>query len=105
MAWIAYLPLPGAALVGVFTEPEDPHTRYHAWQGTTWVVLGYITLVALGSLARLSSTGGFVTVMGFLVGAVLSIWMGGLVWGILSAAMGRFARLRPAWDLLVLLGR
>lgn len=98
MAWLAYVPVPGLALVPALLHPESRLARYHAWQGTA-TVLGLIGfLLVMGLLARLSDASAYRTAMGFVAGLGLLLGLGQCGWGMVAAALGRFARIRPWWD-------
>lgn len=105
LAWLAYVPIPGLALVPVAVHPGDRLTRFHAWQGTI-AVLGLVAwLLVIGLLARLSDADAYRTTLGIVSGLGLLAGLVQLGWGIASAALGRFQRLRPWWDLASLVRR
>lgn len=103
MAWLAYVPVPGLAFLSVALRPGDRLTRFHAWQGTLAVLGLLLWLLLTGLLARLSDAGGYRTALGFVSGLGLLAGFVQLGWGIASAALGRFQRLRPWWDVAILL--
>lgn len=106
LAWICYVPLPGVALIPVLVEPRDAHTRYHAWQGTAWTLLAWVVLVAVAVVASWTQAiRPLFLAFAFLEGALVLAAVAGVGCGITTAAMGRFGRVRPAWDLLVALRR
>jgi hypothetical protein len=98
VAWISYVPLPGLALLAVRLHPHDRLTRFHAWQGTILVVGLLATMLVVGLLTMLSDAEGYRAAVGGLAGAALVAGVVQLVWGGVAAALGRFTRLRPAWD-------
>ncbi len=98
--WLSYLPIPGLSLVATWLDPEDPLTRYHAWQGGTLVIGSYVLIIALGFLLRISDAPAFQATIGLTSGLVLLGTLVGMVWGIVAASMKRYVRLRPVWDLL-----
>lgn len=98
--WLSYVPVPGLQAVAVLVAPDDPLTRYHAWQGGVLVALLYAFLVLVGFLARASDAPAYLATMGLLSGTILLAGVAGLVYGAVSAARGRYGRVRPAWDLL-----
>ncbi len=100
LAWLPYLPIPGLALIAVWIEPDNPHTRFHAWQGGTLVVAGFLLVLLLGMLGLLSDAAWYGAVIGTLSGLILLGVLVGSIWGIVSAARGRYDRLRPVWDVL-----
>ncbi len=101
--WLSYIPVPGLQAVAVYLAPEDPLTRYHAWQGGTLVALLYAFLVLVGLLARASDAAAFLATMGLFSGFGLLAGVAGLVYGAVSAARGRYGRVRPIWDLIAAL--
>lgn len=99
VAWLSYLPVPGLALVPVLLHPADRLTRYHAWQGgllvgALWVLMSLFAVLILAIDAK-----GFRDVAGFLFGILLLAGLGQMAWGAVASALGRYPRLRPAWDL------
>ena len=104
MAWVAYLPFPGLFALAVLAYPRDRLVRYHAWQGGTLVVLLYAWLTLWG-LAAAPAPAGAQEAMGVAAGAGLLLAAFGLAWGGVSAARGRYPRIRPVWDLLAAIGR
>ncbi|HUR25197.1 MAG TPA: hypothetical protein VM327_04180 [Candidatus Thermoplasmatota archaeon] len=105
VAWLSYLPLPGLALVPVLMHPGDRLARYHAWQGGVlvgglWILMTVFALLILAIDARPFRAGA-----GFLAGLLLVGSLVQMVWGAVSSALGRYARLRPAWDLAAALRR
>ena len=104
-AWLSYLPIPGLAFVPVLLHPGDRLARYHAWQGGLlvgglWVVMTVFALLILAIDAK-----AFRDVAGFLFGLLLIAAVVQMVWGAVASAMGRYPRLRPAWDLAAALRR
>lgn len=104
MAWLGYLPIPGLALVPVLLHPGDRLARYHAWQATVQVVGLLVALVAVGFLAR-STPKSAQGAVGLLAGVLLLAGVVQLVLGAVGAALGRYPRLRPAWDVASALRR
>ncbi|MFA5944422.1 MAG: hypothetical protein WC876_08155 [Candidatus Thermoplasmatota archaeon] len=105
VAWLSYLPIPGLALVPVLLHPDDRLTRYHAWQGGLlvgglWVALTVFALLILAVDAK-----AFRDVAGFLFGVLLLVAFAQMVWGAVACGLGRYPRLRPAWDLAAFLRR
>lgn len=98
--WLSYVPIPGLQAIAVLIAPDDPLTRYHAWQGGVLVALLYAFLVLVGFLVRISDAPSYLAAMGLLAGAGLLAGIGGLGYGAYAAARGRYGRVRPAWDLL-----
>lgn len=105
VAWLSYVPLPGLALVAVRLHPEDRLTRFHAWQGTVLVVGLLAAMLVVGLLTLVSEAKGYRAVVGGLSGILLVAGVVQLVWGAVSAGLGRFVRLRPAWDVAAALRR
>ena len=99
VAWLSYVPLPGLALVPVLLHPGDRLARYHARQGTVLVVGLLAVMAVVGLLTLLSEAKGYRTLVGLLSGVVLLGGIAQLAWGAVGAALGRYPRLRPAWDL------
>jgi len=99
VAWLSYVPVPGLALVPVLLHPADPLARYHAWQGTAHTLALLAALLVMGFLTLLSKADAYRLLVGLAAGAVLVAGVAQLVWGAAGAAMGRYPRLRPAWDL------
>ncbi len=89
-------------MIAVWVAPQDSLTRYHAWQGSALVILTYLALIVFGLLAKISDAAVYLAIMGLLSGLTLLAALTGIVWGIIAAAMGRYVRLRPVWDLLTL---
>lgn len=98
--WLSYVPVPGLPFVAVLAAPDDPLTRFHAWQGGVLVGLAYVLLIVLGLLARLSQAPAFLATMGLLSGLALLGAVAAMGWGIVGAARRRYVRVRPVWDLL-----
>lgn len=105
LAWLAYVPLPGLALAAVFARPGERLVRYHAWQGTLAILGGLLFLLLVGLAARLSEARAYRVSLGLLSGVGLLALLVQLGWGIAAAATGRYARLRPWWDVAALLKR
>lgn len=84
----------------MWADPEDPLTRYHAWQGGTLVIGTYVLVVLLGFLLRISDAAAFQATVGLTSGLIMLAALVGMVWGIAAAATKRYVRLRPVWDLL-----
>ena len=103
VAWVSYLPLPGLALVPLALRPDDRLVRYHAWQGTVLVAAFLAAMLLVGLLTLLSDGQGYRFAVGLLAGALLLAGVVQVAWGIVAASLGRYARLRPAWDLARLL--
>ena len=105
VAWLSYVPLPGLALAAVMIRPGDRLVRFHAWQGT-FAILGILLFLFLvGLTARLSEARAYRLALGLLSGIGLLAGLVQLGWGIASAATGKYARLRPWWDLAAMLKR
>ena len=105
VAWLSYVPLPGLAFVAVRLHPEDRLTRFHAWQGTVLVVGLLAAMLVVGLVTLLSAAKGYRAAVGSVSGVLLVAGVVQLTWGAASAAMGRFVRLRPAWDVAAALRR
>ncbi|HLF16535.1 MAG TPA: hypothetical protein VI796_03785 [Candidatus Thermoplasmatota archaeon] len=105
VAWVAYLPLPGLALIPRLAAPGSRLARYHAWQGGVLVGLVYAIVVPLGIVASAGGGRLLLAVVGALAAITLAAGLAATVVGIASASRGRFVRIRPVWDLLALLGR
>lgn len=105
VAWLSYLPVPGLALLPVWLHPQDRLARYHAWQGGLLVGGFFVLMLAFGLLTLLSDAKGYRQAVGLLSGTVLLVGVVQMVWGAVSSAMGRYPRLRPAWDLAAALRR
>jgi hypothetical protein len=103
VAWLSYLPIPGLAVVPALLHPEDRLARYHAWQGGLLVGSLWILMTAFALLILAVPAEGFRDVAGFLFGLLLIAALVQMGWGAVGAAMGRYPRLRPAWDLAALL--
>jgi hypothetical protein len=105
IAWLSYLPIPGLAFVPVLAHPGDRLARYHAWQGGLlvgglWALMTVFALLILAIDAKPFRDGA-----GFVFGVLLIAGLVQMVWGAVSSAMGRYPRLRPAWDLAAALRR
>ncbi len=100
LPWLSYIPVPGLQAVAVYLAPDDPLTRYHAWQGGVLVGALYLFLFLVGMLARISDAAAFLATMGLLSGFGLLAGIAGLLYGAYSAARGRYGRVRPVWDAL-----
>ena len=105
LAWLGYVPIPGLFLVPALARPGDRLARYHAWQSGVLVLGLFAAMFLVGLLGLLSDSGGYRRAVGFLGGLVLLAGLVGLAWGGVGAAMGRFPRVRPAWDLAAMLRR
>lgn len=105
VAWVSYIPIPGLALVPLALRPGDRLVRYHARQGTFLVVGLLAAMLLVGLLTLLSDSSGFRTTVGLLSGFILLAGVVQLVWGGVGAALGRYPRLRPAWDLAAMARR
>ncbi len=98
--WLSYVPVPGLQAVAVYLAPNDPLTRYHAWQGGVLVAMLYAFLVLVGFLARAGDAPAYLATLGLLSGFGSLAGLAGLAYGAASAARGRYGRVRPAWDVL-----
>lgn len=105
VAWLSYVPLPGLALAAVMLRPGDRLVRYHAWQGTLAILGALVFLFLVGLAARLSEARAYRLSLGLLSGLGLLAVLVQLGWGVAAAATGRYARLRPWWDVAALLKR
>ena len=105
VAWLGYLPLPGLGLVAVALRPDARLVRFHAWQGTLAVLGLVLALFVVGLLARISDASGYRTFLGFVSGVALLAAAVQLAYGVVQAVLGRYARLRPWWDLAAALRR
>ncbi len=105
LAWLAYIPVPGLALVPAWVDGQDRLTRFHAWQGGALVLLFWVGLILIGFLGRASDAGGFQTFVGTLSLGWIVAALVGMVWGIVASARGEYQRIRPVYDVLALFGR
>ncbi len=105
VAWLGYVPVPGLFLVPAVARPGDRLARYHAWQSGLLVGLLYGGLTLVGLLAMASDAKAYRSAVGLLGGLLLLAGAVQLAWGGAGAAMGRYPRLRPAWDVARLLRR
>lgn len=101
VAWVAYVPVPGLALVPAYAARGDRLARYHARQGGLLVLLLYGVLLALGLAGQAAP--GAQDALAAAAAPFLILGVAGLAWGMLGALRGRFTRVRPAWDLCALL--
>lgn len=104
-SWVAYIPVPGVALLAAYGAPTDRLARFHAWQGGIHVAAWWVGLIALGYFMRWAdASAADPTPMAILFGFVYFLYLvaglTGCVMGAVAAAKGRYARVRPAWDLL-----
>ena len=90
-----YLPIPGLAWLVARAAPGDRLVRHHSRQGGLLAVLAWVVLMALGFLI---AAPGMKEVGTALAGTVLGLTLVGILVGVVSAASGRFVRLRPLWD-------
>ncbi len=102
LAWLAYVPVPGIQLVPVLVRPDDPHVRFHAWQGFLTVLAGWMTIVALGLLAALG--GIMALIAGTLAAWALVLLVAVLVWAAMGAAAGRYPRIPGAFQVASAIG-
>jgi uncharacterized membrane protein len=105
VAWLPYVPLPGLGLVAVALEPRSRLVRYHAWQGTALVLALLAAMILVGLLSVAVTDKAARGVLGFLAGLLLLAGILQMAWGGVAAALGRYVRLRPAWDLAAALRR
>lgn len=105
LAWLAYVPIPGLAFIPAFAAPYGRLERYHAWQGGLLTALLYTGLVLIGLLEKTSTSGGFLQFIGILAAIWLLVCLTGAGFGVAASFTGKFARIRPVWDLLRVLGR
>ena len=103
--WLAYIPVPGLSLLATWSAPDDPLTRYHARQGGLLVVLLWSWLLLVGFATGFSDAPAYLATMGLVAGVPMAAGLIGIVWGIVAAARGRYARIRPVWDILVLVAK
>lgn len=103
--WLGYIPIPGLHAVAVWLAPDDGLTRYHARQSALLVWFLYGWLLFVGLMTGLSDSASYLATMGLLAGIPLVAVLVGLIVGAVGAAMGRFLRVRPAWDILAALSR
>lgn len=90
-----YIPIPGLAWFVARSAPRDRLVRHHAGQGGLLVATAWLLFVLLGLLLE---DPGLRPVLSMVAGAVLGATLLGIATGILSAARGRYVRLRPFWD-------
>lgn len=105
LAWLAYVPVPGLALVPALARPDDRFHRYHARQGGWFVGLWWLGLILWGLLIRLSEADGYRTVLGAWTMLWILAGLAGAGFGAAWSTLGVYGRLRPVWDLLVALKR
>jgi Na+/melibiose symporter-like transporter len=105
VAWLSYLPIPGLAVIPVLLHPGDRLARYHAWQGGLLVGAFFVLMFVFGLLMLLSEAAGYRQTLGLLSGLVLVVGVVQMLWGAVASALGRYPRLRPAWDLASALRR
>jgi hypothetical protein len=103
--WLAYIPIPGLHLAATWAAPTDPLTRFHARQGGFLILTLYLWLLIVGFATSMSDSPAFLAAMGLLAGIPLFAALVAMIVGIAAAAMGRYARLRPIWDILAASGR
>jgi uncharacterized membrane protein len=101
IAWAAYVPIPGAAWLVARAAPRDRLVRHHARQGGLLAIALWLLLLGLGLLLPVP---GMRDAVSAVLGAVLGLAILALAVGIVSAARGRYVRLRPLWDLAALIG-
>lgn len=99
LAAVACVPVPLFGLAVALAAPGDRLVRYHGLQATVWTLLTLAALTLVGALGILLGDPAR-PVVDALGGVVLVAALGGLAWAAWGAAHGRYARLRPAWDLL-----
>jgi hypothetical protein len=105
LAWIAYLPVPGLALVPALARPLDRFHRYHARQGGWAVVAWWLGLLLWGVLAMASEASVYRVIIGSFTMAWLVAGVAMVAFGVVWSVTGRYGRLRPVWDVLSLLRR
>ncbi|MFO1532327.1 MAG: hypothetical protein ABR562_01290 [Thermoplasmatota archaeon] len=92
----AYLPIPGFAWLVARAVPADRLVRHHARQGGYLTAVAWLLLVLLGFALSAPALKSLATPA---AGTVVGLWLLGILVGLAAAARGRFARLRPVWDL------
>lgn len=97
MAWVAYVPVPGLALVPAWAAPHDPLARFHARQGGLLVGALYLALLGIGLLAQALPAA--TDALALAAAPVLLLGLAGIAWGMAGALRSRYARVRPVWDL------
>src|SRR5688572_31957015 len=105
VAWLSYLPIPGLALIPVLLHPGDRLARYHAWQGGLLVGGLWVLMTLLALLILAIDAEAFRGIAGFVFGVLLIAALVQMAWGGIASALGRYPRLRPAWDLAAALRR
>lgn len=100
VSWLSYVPVPGTAFLAVWAAPEDPLTRFHAWQGGTLVAAAYAVVIGLGFLVRVSDATVYQAIMGAVTLAAVIAILTGIGLGIVGAVRGQYVRVRPVWDLV-----
>lgn len=105
VAWLAYLPLPGLAVVPALVHGDDRLARFHAWQGGVLVVIVWILLAILGALLKVSDASGYQGFIGFLALVVLIAYIVAASIGIVAVVREQFVRVRPVYDVLALVNR
>jgi hypothetical protein len=87
-----YFPVPVLAWLVARAAPDDRLVRHHARQAGWLTILAWSLLLAAGSFLQNPA----LTVV---AGTVVALAGLGILVGVLSAASGRFVRVRPVWDL------
>ncbi len=105
LGWIAYLPLPGLALVPALVERYSRNARFHAWQGGALVVLLWVVLILLGLLARISGGEAMEAIIGTVTLLVMIAYLVGAITGAIAAGRDRYIRVRPVYELVALIKR
>ena len=100
--WLSYVPVPGLHLGATWLDPADPLTRYHARQGACLVIPLWLWLLFVGLLTPISDAAPWLATMGLLSGIPMTFVLVAAIIGIAGAAMGRYTRIRPVWDVLAM---
>lgn len=98
VAWLAYVPIPGVALLVAITAPNNRLVRFHARQATVIVLFAYVMLILFGLLAKVMPAAEATVTPA--AGVVVAILLIAVMVGGIGAARGRYNRVRPFWDLV-----
>lgn len=90
--------MPGLSVLLARRAPRDRLVRFHARQAT-WVVLPFFVLILAVGVALQAQPAARVALSPVAAALFLGMLVACLVGGV-SAARGRFVRIRPVWDLL-----
>lgn len=105
LAWLAYVPIPFFAFIPALAEKHGRFERFHAWQGGLQTAFLFTGLILIGLLGRASNAGGFVKFIGVIAALWIVANLVALGFGLTGALRGQYGRIRPAFDVLTMLGR